>query len=53
MSEEEIDDIIQKEFEELLKIDEKQIEQFSFAEACMYVEALNRLEERRKELKKV
>ena len=51
MSDKEIEEIIEKEFGNILETNDRDIEKLSFLESCVYLENLNKINERIKELK--
>ncbi len=51
MSDEEIEKIINEEFGNVFEITDEEIEKFSFAESCWYLETLNKVDQRISELK--
>lgn len=51
MKDTEIEEIIEKEFGNILETKDKDIEKLSFLESCIYLENLNKIEKRIQELK--
>ncbi len=47
----EIEEIIEKEFGNIIETNDKEIEKLSFLESCIYLENLNKIEKRIQELK--
>lgn len=51
MKDEEIEKIIDEEFGDILSISDEQIAKLSFAESCVYLETINKINERIEQLR--